>query len=152
MPAALRALASADLARVVEIERHTFSDPWSPAAFRDALRQPHIRTLGAFDIAGWLAGYAIASVAADEGEILNIAVDPAARRQGLGARLLEGVLADLEAVGVRSVYLDVRRSNEAAIRLYQRAGFEVLGVRAGYYRQPHEDALTMGLRVVPSTQ
>ena len=152
MPAALRALAPADLARVVEIERNTFSDPWSPAAFRDALLQPHIRTLGAYDTAGWLAGYAIASVAADEGEILNMAVDPAARRQGLGARLLQGLLTDLEAVGVRSVYLEVRRSNEAAIRLYLRAGFEVLGVRAGYYRKPPEDALTMGFGVAPATQ
>lgn len=144
MNAVLRPLLLSDLARVAEIERHTFSDPWSAAAFRDALGQPHIRAVAAADERGGLVGYAIGLVAADEAEVLNIAVDPPARGQGIGTALLEAILTELRGAGARSVFLEVRSSNGEAIRLYRRSGFEILGARPGYYRKPREDALTMG--------
>jgi ribosomal-protein-alanine N-acetyltransferase len=142
---ALRDLAPADLEQVADIERHTFSDPWSSKAFREALQAASMRALGAFDEAGSLIGYAFAQVAADEGEILNIAVAPAARGRGVGTDILAAMLNRLRREGIRTVYLEVRQSNEAAIRLYRRAGFGVLGSRPEYYRKPREDALTMGL-------
>ncbi|OGT94766.1 MAG: ribosomal-protein-alanine N-acetyltransferase [Gemmatimonadetes bacterium GWC2_71_9] len=144
MDASLRPLHPSDLARVAEIERHTFSDPWSAAAFQDALAQPHVRALAAVDERGAVLGYTVGLLAADEAEVLNIAVDPPARGKGVGAALLEGMLEELRRAGARSVFLEVRRSNEAAIRLYRRSGFEILGARPDYYRQPREDALTMG--------
>ena len=152
MAATLRPLHSSDLARVAEIERHTFSDPWSAAAFRDALAQPHVRAIAAADERDALVGYAIGLVAPDEAEVLNIAVDPPARGKGIGAGLLEGMLEELRRAGARSVFLEVRRSNEAAIRLYRRSGFQILGARPDYYRQPREDALTMGRFLGPDAQ
>jgi len=150
--ASLRPLHAADLARVAEIERHTFSDPWSAAAFRDALTQPHVRALAAVDERDVVLGYALGLLAADEAEVLNIAVDPPARGKGVGAALLESMLEELRRAGARSVFLEVRRSNEAAIRLYRRSGFEILGARPDYYRQPREDALTMGRFRGPEAQ
>lgn len=96
------------------------------------------------DERGAVLGYTVGLLAADEAEVLNIAVDPPARGKGVGAALLEGMLEELRRAGARSVFLEVRRSNEAAIRLYRRSGFEILGARPDYYRQPREDALTMG--------
>ena len=152
MDASLRPLHPSDLARVAEIERHTFSDPWSAAAFRDALAQPHVRALAAVDERDAVLGYTVGLLAADEAEVLNIAVDPPARGKGVGAGLLEGMLEELHRAGARSVFLEVRRSNEAAIRLYRRSGFEILGARPDYYRQPREDALTMGRFLGPEAQ
>jgi len=96
---------------------------------------------------GRVAGYALASVAADEGEILNLAVDPEARRRGLGHRLLEAMLAMFRREGVAAVYLEVRPSNAEALRLYQAAGFRSMSTRRAYYRNPTENALTMALRL-----
>ncbi len=97
---------------------------------------------------GRLAGYALASVVADEGEILNLAVDPEARRRGLGHRLLDAMLAMFRREGVASVFLEVRPSNADALRMYQEAGFRSMSTRRAYYRNPTENALTMALRLV----
>ena len=152
MPPELRALEADDLPRVVEIERYTFSDPWSAASFKEALTQTHLVGIGAFDSDGVLLGYAFASRAADQGEILNLAVAPDRRRCGVGTALLTSLLERLLASGTRSVYLEVRRSNRAAKDLYLGAGFQVLGHRLSYYRRPTEDALTMGLRLGPEAR
>ncbi len=148
MPKAkLRDLAAADLDGVTEIERDTFADPWSRNSFAGLLRQSHIFAIAADDGAGRLVGYAICSRAADEGEILNIAVAAKARGKGLGRQLLDGLLRHMREGGATRAYLEVRRSNEAAIALYRAAGFESLGVRPAYYSQPREDALTMALQL-----
>lgn len=94
---------------------------------------------------GRLVGYGVCSVVADEGEILNLAVEPRARRRGVGTALIAAMLDWLRARGSSRVFLEVRRSNEAAIGVYRQAGFIPLGTRYGYYRHPREDALTMTL-------
>lgn len=142
-----RPLAAADLDRVAAIERVTFPDAWSRDAFAHTLARPSAWGVALDDEQGTLVGYGICAVAADEGEILNLAVDPASRRRGAGRRLLEAMVTWLEGHGVRDVFLEVRASNAAAIALYERSGFRRLGVRKGYYRGPTEDAVTMRLEV-----
>ena len=146
----LRPLAAGDLDAVVAIERSTFADPWSKRSFAATLREPHVHALAAV-VDDALVGYGISSRVADEGEILNIAVAAASRGQGIGRTLLNALLEDLKAGGIRQVFLEVRRSNEAAIGLYRAAGFRPLGVRPAYYATPREDALTMTLELASQT-
>jgi ribosomal-protein-alanine N-acetyltransferase len=92
---------------------------------------------------GAVAGYVIARRAADEGEILNLAVAPAERGRGLGRVLVQRALAELCAAGARTAFLEVRESNAAALRLYGGLGFEAVARRVRYYRDPEEDALVL---------
>jgi len=135
-----------DLGRIAEIERASFSDPWSYDALATALGLAHIRFLVAAESGGAgsrLAGYVVALVMGDEGEIADIAVDPSARRAGVGRALLGRVEEEMVRCGVRTLYLEVRESNLAALGLYQGRGFEAVGRRRGYYRHPVEDALVL---------
>jgi ribosomal-protein-alanine N-acetyltransferase len=148
---AVRPLAAADLAAVVRIEHETFPDPWPLAAFQETLARAEVRGIALDDDDGRFLGYGLCVLAADEGEILNLAVDPGLRRQGAGRALLEAMLDMLKAGGAAQVFLEVRRSNEAAIALYRSMGFVPLGSRRAYYSQPREDALTMVLDVTQNT-
>ena len=141
----VRGLGAGDIEAVAALESAIFGDPWSEAAFRDLLALEHIHGVVAEDAAGSLAGYAVFSSAADEGEILNLAVADGARGAGIGTALLQAMLAWLGERGAAQVYLEVRRSNTAAIRLYHRAGFATVSVRRMYYRMPTEDAVVMTL-------
>jgi ribosomal-protein-alanine N-acetyltransferase len=132
---------------VVEIERAAFSDPWSRTAFLDLLAQPQVRAFAVDGRDGSLAGYAVASVVADQGEILNLAVHPGSWHRGLGHVLLAAMLDMFKSEGVAAVHLEVRQSNAAARSLYQHAGFHAVSTRRGYYRNPTENALTMSLEL-----
>jgi ribosomal-protein-alanine N-acetyltransferase len=143
-----RPLVEADLDRVAAIEQAAFTDPWPRSAFEELLAEPYVRCFAADGDDGRLAGYGICSVAADEGEILNLAVNPAARHRGLGRGLLVAMLDSLRREGVSAVHLEVRQSNRAAIRLYTIAGFRSVSIRRAYYRNPTEHAVTMTLDLV----
>lgn len=132
-----------DVAEVVRIERESFSDPWSAADFVSLMSMPHAIFLVAVDASGTVAGYVMAMVVADESEILNIAVDPARRGGAIGGMLLDAALTAGESQGVVSTFLEVRESNEPAIRLYRSRGFEEISRRKKYYRSPAEDALVL---------
>jgi len=125
------------------IEQEVFSDPWSTQDFRDCV------TFALFLVAEAegerIAGYIVALDAADEGEILNLAVAAAGRRRGLGRALVEQTLEALRARGVLHVYLEVRESNASARALYASLGFSEVGRRKGYYRRPVEDAIVLRL-------
>ncbi len=84
-------------------------------------------------------------VAADEGDLSNLAVVPEMRRRGLGGRLLDAAIAGAQTAGVRVLYLEVRESNATALRLYASRRFAMVGRRQRYYRQPVEDALILCL-------
>ena len=90
-----------------------------------------------------VVGYAILWCILDQGELANIAIVPARRGEGLGKALLVQVLDVARARGVQQLFLEVRASNEAAINLYLRQGFEEVGVRKNYYGRPPEDAKVM---------
>lgn len=144
-----------DLPAVVEIERASFADPWSQESFASSIEPQRMRflvaeegdgaALGRPDPSGEprILGYVVALLLFEEAEIANLAVAPWARRRGVGGLLLDRVSADLAAVGVRSVYLDVRESNAGARALYASRSFAVVGRRRGYYRHPTEDALLL---------
>lgn len=141
-PWQIRLAAPADAERLLPIERRCFSDPWSFAAFEELLRPP----LGVGLLAergGEVKGYLVARVVAGEGEILNLAVVPEARRKGLGAELLGAGIVAIAAAGAREVFLEVRERNRAAQQLYQRQGFRPVGLRSRYYRNPVEDAIVL---------
>lgn len=146
---AIRHCVPTDLERISAIERASFSDPWSFETFSAALALRHLRFLVAEEEAptggggGGLVGYVVALVMADEGEIADVAVAPAARRRGVARRLLERVTQEMMEVGVRALYLEVRESNAAARALYESLGFAQVGRRRGYYQHPSEDALLL---------
>jgi ribosomal-protein-alanine N-acetyltransferase len=96
---------------------------------------------------GTLAGYGVCRSAADEGEILNVAVAEAWRGRGAGHILVEAMLRHLAGRGAARVYLEVRASNAAAIGLYASLAFERVGIRRGYYARPREDAVVMAVTV-----
>jgi ribosomal-protein-alanine N-acetyltransferase len=133
-----------DIPAVAAIERASFGDPWSEAAFRELLRMRSaiflVATRGAMRA---VAGYVIAIVAADEAEILNLAVIPSDRRHGLGGELLDAGLAAVADQGARAAFLEVRESNAAALGLYASRGFAPVSKRSRYYRNPVEDALVL---------
>ncbi len=99
------------------------------------------------ELNGVLVGFLIGRIAADEFEILNMAVSRAHRRSGIGSRLLESALEFSRTVGSARAYLEVRASNGPALALYKRHGFTECGRRAEYYRDPLEDALLLCLRL-----
>ena len=104
--------------------------PWSEAEITDLLSSPLVFTLT--EAGGFLIGRAVAG----EAELLTVAVDPAARRQGTGARLMAAFLAEARVRNAESVFLEVAADNAAARALYSAAGFQPAGVRRGYYRTP----------------
>jgi ribosomal-protein-alanine N-acetyltransferase len=138
----LRPAAGPDVRAVVEIERGSFSDPWSASSFSSLVRSRDVF----FRVAvadGAVAGYVVAWFAAGQGEIANIAVAPWARGRGVGARLLDAALAEAAERGAEEVFLEVRDSNTAARSLYASRGFAAVGRRRNYYRRPVEDALVL---------
>ena len=135
----LRPMAPGDLPEVARIETTAFSTPWSEQTFRSLLHRPGVELW----VAEWdrqLAAYAILWRVLDEGELANIAVRKNLRGRGIGAGLLSRILEVAENAGVRSLYLEVRESNEIAREMYARRGFQEIGVRKGYYEGPREDA------------
>lgn len=119
-----------------------FADPWSTQDFRDCVSFALFLVAEADED---VVGYAVALEAADEGEILNLAVAEAGRRRGLGRALVEAIVAALTDRGVRQVYLEVRESNAPARALYSAFGFKEVGRRRAYYRRPVEDAMVLRL-------
>jgi ribosomal-protein-alanine N-acetyltransferase len=138
---AIRRLAYADLPQVVGIERRAFPTPWSLAMFVLELSKPSGICLAAWRGAR-LRGYLICSRYDEVWHVMNVAVDPAARREGIATALLEDLLARVGDPGARFT-LEVRPSNDAAIRLYERFGFRAAGTRRRYYQDNGEDALIM---------
>ena len=127
---------------VVKIEEEAFSVPWTARGFLDALTQQQNIFLTAVSD-GEVAGYCGLYVAADEGEITNVAVKGVYRRQGIASCLIEEVLRRAWASGITQIFLEVRRSNLPAQNLYQKHGFRPQGIRKNFYRCPAEDAVVM---------
>jgi len=136
-----------DLRQVLEIERTAFDNPWTSALFLQELRIPFSRILVMRPAGGPeepIVGYLCRWFVADEIHVLNVAVHPQYRRLGLGTMLLDEAMREARAAQAEAVTLEVRRSNQAAQRLYAAFGFEEVGVRRNYYGRG-EDALIMRL-------
>ena len=139
----LRRAVNADLPAVVEIERRSFSDPWSTASFRSALDAEGVLFDVAQSAAGEVLGYVVAWCAVDEAELANLAVAAEARGAGVGKALLDAALKYAAERGCVCMFLEVRESIAAARSIYVSRGFEEVGRRRRYYREPVEDALIM---------
>ena len=142
MSALIRRADERDLVRILRIEKECFSDPWSINIFRGALSEPHARIFVLEDEEG-IAGYTVTTVVLDEGSLDNLAVTAAKRGKGYGRILLQNAIEDAQNSGIKRFFLEVRESNEKALRLYEKAGFTRLGVRKAYYQDPVEDAVIM---------
>ena len=138
----LRRLVLDDLEEIDEIERRAYPTPWSRSMFAGELAKPASICLGAF-VEGKLAGYMIISRYVDAWHVMNLAVDPDFRRRGIAALLLERLFETTDDGTRRGYTLEVRVSNDGAIKLYERAGFKPRGIRRGYYTDNREDALIM---------
>jgi [ribosomal protein S18]-alanine N-acetyltransferase len=149
-PLWLDAATEDDLDAIVELERGSFSHPWSARHFRDALRNaPRTRVLllrepfDPSDARRGIRGYSVVQAVADEMHVHNLAVDPERRREGLGRLLLELALDWGRRRGARRALLEVRPSNAGALALYRSLGFRTLSLRRRYYQHPTEDALVL---------
>lgn len=138
----IRTMQKGDVAAVAALEAQIFPMPWSAAGFADTLPREDIIFLVAYE-QDELLGYVGIYCTLDEGEITNVAVAPAARRRGIARALLTELKQQLACRNVARIVLEVRVSNEPAIRLYEQLGFSVLGVRKNFYEKPTEDAYIM---------
>ncbi len=135
-----------DIDDVLKIERSSFSTPWSREMFSCELTDhPFSYLYVARNKKGKILGYICYWLVFDEMNILNLAVDKDFRQKDIGSALLKFVLEDGADRGAQSVILEVRRSNRAAIELYEKFSFRQAAVRKNYYENPEEDALLMAL-------
>lgn len=133
-------LGPADIRAVMELEALCFAYHWTEEQFRLGLERGAFHILGVRR-SGKIVGYIAYSVIQDEMEVMNLAVHPEFRRQGLGATLLDAALGHSRRAGARQGFLDVKESNLPAIDLYRKFGFKQIGVRKRYYPDTLEDAL-----------
>jgi ribosomal-protein-alanine N-acetyltransferase len=139
-------MAERDLDAVLEIERESFPTPWSRGLFAKELALPFARAFVAQEKdSEKVVGYLCFWLVDQETHILNLAVHPRRRRQGIGTRLLTFGVSYCRRQGVRRMTLEVRRSNLRAISLYRNFRFQPQGVRRKYYTDSGEDAILMGL-------
>lgn len=133
---------AADPVRLAVIHAEAFDAPWGEAALSELLASPGVFAVTQDD------GFILIRVVVDEAEILTLAVRPAARRAGLGGRLVEAAVVRAAALGAERMFLEVAQGNSAARALYARSGFVEMGRRRGYYSYAdgsREDALTLVL-------
>ena len=138
----IREMQFTDIEAVSEIERRTFTLPWSSAIFGGQLARDSGIAL-VCEVGGRTAAYLIADMFVDVWHLMNVSVDEPYRRLHVASELIEAYFAITELHGHRGHTLEVRVSNEAAIQLYRSFGFVATGVRPGYYSDDREDALIM---------
>lgn len=144
---AIRAMVRRDLEAITEIESSSYPFPWTRGIFQDCLRVGY--RCHVLEIANEVAGYGIVSHALDEAHLLNLCIHPDQRRKGLANLLLDHVVRESRIAAADRLFLEVRPSNKAAVKLYRHRGFQTIGRRPGYYpaREGREDALVMVLHL-----
>lgn len=138
----LRPMVYADIERVLAIEKQVQYAPWTPQLFTDSLER-HVCWVA--EKGQHVVGFFVMQCIVDEAHLLNIAVEPTQQKQGIGKRLLEAVQQQAIGKKASTLFLEVRASNQRAICLYHRAGFNEIGLRKKYYPAAHgkEDAVIM---------
>ena len=141
----IRRLSAEDLDRLHHIEQLAYPYPWSRGVFADCLRVGY--ACFGLQIGRDLAGYSIASIAANESHLLNLCVHPDWQHRGYGSLLLEYMINHAARQGAEAMFLEVRSSNRRAAKLYENRGFAVVGRRPNYYKAgaAREDAVVMRL-------
>jgi ribosomal-protein-alanine N-acetyltransferase len=148
----IRPLDEADLDAILGIAENLTDAPhWSREHYDEAVRAdapvPRMALVARDTGSREVAGFTIASLVVPDAELETIAVSTACQRQGIGSRLLDALIHELEAAGVQQLHLEVRASNLHAIRFYESKNFKRTGARPRYYADPEEDAILMCLRL-----
>ena len=136
----IREMREEDAAQAARLERLVFARPWSEQALRESLKHKGY-IFAAAEEEGKICGYCGLQTVLEEGEITNVAVLPEYQGRQIGTELIRWILERAAEAGVTKIYLEVRESNERAIHLYQKFGFEKVGARKGFYEAPREDGL-----------
>jgi ribosomal-protein-alanine N-acetyltransferase len=137
-----------DIGEVAAIERVSFDNPWTAEMFAQEIQNEFSIPL-VFHLDGKLAGYLCCWEVVDEAQLLNIAVHPQFRRQGVGETMMRRLESLCVKSGIQKIILDVARRNVAARRLYCKQGYVVTGFRRRYYAESGDDALVMEKRLRP---
>ena len=138
----LEQMTSAHVAQIAQLEKLCFSDPWSENSVASELNNRLSLWLVAMD-GDTVAGYVGSQSVLNGADMMNIAVHPDYRRQNIGRTLVLALCDALREKGVQFLMLEVRQSNAPAISLYEQLGFEQVGLRPNYYRNPKENALIL---------
>ena len=133
---------SSHVAQIAALEKICFSDPWSEKSVASELDNKLAFWLVATE-GDTVAGYIGSQTVMDETDMMNVAVHPDFRRQGIAEALVNGLVEQLKTMGSHCLTLEVRASNAPAISLYEKLGFSQIGRRKNYYRNPREDALIL---------
>ena len=136
-----------DVPVVATIEEACFSQPWSKKSFLDSIARGDTLFLVCVDDANIPQGYVGMYLSFDEAEITNVAVNPQSRKRGYGDALISTAKQMAKDKQIQQILLEVRYSNEPAISLYKKHGFEEIGVRKGFYEFPTEDARIMSCQL-----
>ena len=144
----IRPMQQADLDEVIAIEETVYPFPWTRGIFHDCLLVGY--SCWVYQQQQDVVGYIVMSIAAGEAHILTLAVHPEFQGQGIAKHIIDHALENSREKGAGTIYLEVRPSNSRAIDVYQKAGFNEIGVRKGYYPDENgrEDALVMALTFV----
>lgn len=145
----IRRLHKEHLAGILEIEQLSFASPWSKEAYLRELTENQLAYYYGCFMDERLLAFAGFWLIVDEGHIANVAVHPDARGQGMGELLVRSIITACQAMGGKSMTLEVRESNMAARNLYRKLGFHKAGRRVQYYTDNQEDALIMWLEITP---
>jgi len=145
-PVTIREMTPDDVPAVVEIEKASYTMPWSETSFLSEIYSRHSITRVA-ELGGKIIAYICVKEVADEGHLMNLTVNPNRRRQGIAKMLFDDAMGDLRTSGCRFIYLEVRASNNAARNMYEKLKFKVVGTRKDYYIRPVENALIMMLEL-----
>ena len=146
-PVSVRLATPADLDAVVRIDVRSFTRHWPADDFAEQLADPRV-AIWIAEVQGAPCGYVHVRAIPGEAELLNIAVQPSARRQGVAARLLDHAQDQALQGGAERMFLEVRADNEAALGLYRRAAWEQIGIRKRYYSEDGADAIVMSIDLV----
>ena len=135
-------MTDAHIEEIARLEKECFSSPWSEEGLKSELDNNFARFYVAF-LGGKIAGYIGSHNVLGEVYITNVAVFPQFRRNGIGKALVELLVSKMKAENADFVTLEVRKSNQGAISLYEKCGFEKVGERRNFYEKPIEDAILM---------
>lgn len=141
----VREMRMSDIQRVSELERQSFSTPWSPAAVAFEITNNPLAAALVAESQGKVMAYLIGWWLDDEAHIGTLNVDPGFRRKGIGSWLLQNFIERMKVRKVRRIHLEVRSSNLAAQQLYFKHGFKRVGLRKNYYSREKEDAQLLSL-------
>ncbi len=138
-----------DIPSVMAIEKVSFPCPWHESTFRGEIQNRPIShpLVVVHSTLNQVIGYLIYWLFGEEAQVNNIAIHPDFRRLGIGEQVLRHVIEELRFKGVKLLTLEVRPSNQAALRLYKKLGFRMIAVRKGYYSYPPEDAFVLALHL-----